>query len=167
VGSACRGAPSKPRCADHRRSADPVSKLGPNGSVAGEAGGRVPGVGRTRRAARRPRSNVGLARGPASGAHSSRCAGTSSDVGIPGRCGGPRAKLGGALACIAARRGRAHMGCPGAFNLAASGAAAGCPGARMGRAGRRCPRGSGARCTDVADAERAFVEPARSGVGGS
>jgi hypothetical protein len=110
---------------------------------------------------------VGFARGPGPAAGSGRRSGTSSDVGIPGRSGGPRAKLGDALACITSRRGRAHLGCAGAFDLAATCAPTGRPGAGMGSTRRRRASGSCARGTHFAHAERAFVEPAHSGVGSS
>lgn len=88
---------------------------------------------------------MGFARGPGPAAGSGRRPGTSSDVGIPGRSGGARAKLGDAHARSATRRGRAHVGC----------------------ARRRRASGPRARGTHLADAECAFLEPARSRVGGS
>lgn len=124
-------------------------------------------MGRTRRSACRPRPDVGFARGSGPAAGSGRRSGASSDVGIPGRSGGPRAKLGDAHAWIASRRWSAHLGCAGAFDLAAACSPTGRPGAGMGSARRPRASGSCARGTHFAHAERAFVEPASSGVGGS
>lgn len=124
-------------------------------------------MGRTRRSACRPRPDVGFARGSGAAAGSGRCSGASSDVGIPGRTGGPCAKLGDARAWIASRRWSAHLGCAGAYYFAATCSPTGRPGAGMGTARRRRAPGSRARGTDFAHAERAFLEPARPGVGGS
>jgi len=164
MGAASRGATGKPCCADDRRSAYVVAKLGPARSFPRKAWSHFTCVGRTRCPACRSRAHLGFAGGSGSAAWSRRRSGASSNLGISCGSSGLGAELGCGRARVATRRGRARMGRAAASNLPATRPR--WSRAVMGSAGRARGPGCAAVCPRVANAQRAFVEPTRSCVGG-
>jgi hypothetical protein len=102
MGSASCGEAGEPCCPDDCCAADVVTKLGPTGSLGGEAWSYISRLGRARRTASRPGAHLGFAGCPRSAACSRRRSSTASDLGIPGGAGRPRAELGRAHIGIAA-----------------------------------------------------------------
>jgi hypothetical protein len=95
MGSARRGAPGEPRCADHRRAADELAQLGPTGGLPVEARSHVTRVGGARRSARGSRTHLGFAGDSVSAARRRRRSGASPDLGIT---------------CLSSRRPGAELG---------------------------------------------------------